>query len=260
MQFAKRGFLGENNKGFAEESHKNHKEIYCLIEKVSRLSKNVIKSSKGINLDRRQMVVICMLLKLLSRVENVISITEKGSEADAVYLLRGVIEGLAVLKCSCEQEEFIDKYLGNEVVRNKKLIEGFTNNKEYIPAWNEDYWKYVENILNRNKEVIKEYSLKGLKLSEICEDAGLKDIYITTYACLCKEVHFHPTLLMGYFFINDNKMVDINTRQDKEAAKILTTVSRYTLIALKSYCAYMKLSYINEIDILEEGFSQILGG
>lgn len=252
MQFAIRGFLGENNKRFSEVSHKNYRKIYYLIKQVSRLSKSIIKSSEGHNLDGRQILVISMLLKILNRVENIISIIEKGIEADAIYLLRGVIEGLAIFKCLCEKEEFIEKYLGNELVENNEMLRRYIKSKNYFPTRDDEYWKYVEELFNKSQGVKFEEELKKIQTRQLFQDAGIDDIYVTAYSGFSKEVHWHPSTLLGYFFINGNKMVGINTRHDNEAAKILIAVNRYTLIALKSYCTYMKLPYINEIEKLEE--------
>jgi len=257
--FERKGFLGENNKKFSETLQKNNEELYDLLSQATRIAQDAINRSKGKELDGRQILIISMFLKILNRAESTISIMEKGIEADAIYLLRGMIEAVIILKLTCQSEEFMAKYFGNEVVQNISVFNAILDNRNIFLDNTKVEFDIIAGTKKKAESLKAELSLKKINMEELAKEVGLNGIYQTAYRYFSKEVHFHPSRLEGYLVLNDNKMTATRTRISEDAAKIIVTVLSLLLEAINSYCEYMNLELKQRISKFESELAT-LGG
>lgn len=130
--------LGESNFDeltlLANQCKKLNKKQYKKIELFGRMATflitNTLKSeSEEKKLTGNQITVVSLFIKILNRAESIILTTERGIEADAILLLRGLIEQIIMLKLCCDDDENYKIYVKKAFLAQKGTVNELLDKK-----------------------------------------------------------------------------------------------------------------------------------
>lgn len=205
MSINEEGFLSEEIKKYINQIISKYQSFFTLGQEVNQSTHKVKYELEVHNEDAQQMVSACALIKLLNNFQSIYILCTYGLIIDAKIILRSMFETLFILKLSCEDVEFVKKYVEADQIYRQKLLNVAKNNPGGV--FDETRQYATEEVLNKIKQDIDANDIQELKIEQLAQRAGMKAHYDTSYRMLCNPVHSGARSLEGYLMFDGNKKV-----------------------------------------------------
>lgn len=208
MSINEEGFLSKEIKEYQGQIISKYQSLFALGKEVNQFAHKV-KCELRIHNEQQMMIVACALIKLNNNLQSIYILCSYGLIVDAKIILRSMFEVLFILKVSCEDDEFVKKYVGADQIYRKRLLEAGKNNS--VGVFDETIRNTAEKVLNKIEQDIRANNIEELKIEQLAKKAKMKAFYDTAYRALCNTAHSGARSLQEYFlFDKNNKLSALN--------------------------------------------------
>jgi len=248
MSINEEGFLSEEIKKYQDQIVSKFQSLFALGKEVNQFAHKVKYELRVHNEDVQQMIAACALIKLHNNFQTIYILCTYGLVNDAKIILRSMLEILFILKLSCEDYKFVEKYVMADQIYRQKLLNVAKSNPDGV--FDETRQYATEEVLNKIKQDIEANDIQELKIEQLAQRAGMKSHYDTAYRMLCNPTHSGARSLEGYLmFDEDKKISGLNFGPtDEDIDLVMITAIDNMGIGLVSILNFFK---IDKADVLE---------
>ena len=239
-------------------------EQYRKIETFNGIAKflieNTLKSeNENVALTGNQILIISLFIKILNRAESIVFTTERGIEADAKMLLRGLIEQLIMLKLCCDDNENHKIYAKKSILMKRGTINDLLDKKVIKGEKNIRNLKEVKEKVERITKTFDISKKENIDIEKLARRAGLYNIYAKYYRMFSDEAHSAYNTLEGYLLIDRDKnlITEIRNRSIDNSRGLLNILIAFLAKAVCYYSTYMCLNNIEVPKELEDEFKAV---
>jgi hypothetical protein len=248
-----------DNEGFLSDEINDIKEIILnrfpnTFAKCREVNHLAYRFRNTITLDydnQLHLILICLLQKILDSFQSMILLMSLGLEGDSDTITRASIEVMLQIRKLVLDSKYLERYVGSDQLRRKKLLNIAKNKPKSIlasilhgPALEETLAEIIADINKMN--------LSEISIEQIAHDVGLDAWYDLTYRTLSEGAHAGPRSLEKYLHRNekgDVLMFDFNPKCDRLVTVIITHAA-IVLIAVDSLEKVFQCGYETQIDAL----------
>jgi hypothetical protein len=173
----------------------------------------------------------------------------KGFDAEVAAIIRIIFEALFVLKCCCDDKDFVREFIKTDEKRRFKIMQ-IAQQYSYKPFLSvKDY--ATKEVISDLKEKIDKESIKDLITEQIAQKSGLKNYYDSIYRLFSDSIHTSPISLERFADANDTGDIThiVHAPRDKDAEFYLITLVD---LILKTLECVLNLFRIDKEDIIKD--------
>lgn len=251
--FDNEGFLGDEANEIRSIIHDRFATTFVICKKVNQLAHRIRKSIVLDYENSLHVVLICLFQRILDSFQSVVILMSLGLESDSNSITRSSIEAMLKLRMLTEDVEYIEKYLGSDQIRRKRILNAAKNKPQSIIGLILQ-GPELDKVLGEVIENIKEMKLSELSVEAIARQVGLGAWYDLTYRNLSEDLHSGPRSLEKYVKLdkkNGVTLFNFNPKCDR-LVPILITEAAIVLTALNSIEEVFQCGYETQIDALFE--------
>ena len=197
------------------------------------------------------LIAVCLLQRALDSFQSVTQLMMFGLEADSNSIARSSIEAMLQVRKLCTDKSYLDKYIGADQIRRRRLLNVAKSNPTSILG---SILKRPEldSVLAEVTDDIERLGLSESSIKSIAHDVGLDAWYDLNYRVLSEEVHAGPRSLERYLVRDKNgtvSMFDFRPRSER-VVPVLVSQASILLIVLDSVEKVFRTGFEAEIDSL----------
>lgn len=241
-RFSTDGYLGGQVSEIRRFIRHRWGQLLILAEKANRLAHKVRNTANITGEDIRQLVGLCLLIRLMEDYQAAVILCRQGLVVQAGVLLRTMLEGTVLLRSIQQDNTFLNQYVGNDLRERLKLAQLALNDR--IGAFDSIKTDKLADLAASLESAIAEAGIKRFSVEELAKRVGLETVYQTTYRLLSRDVHILVRSLERYFQADaEGRVTAIDyTPKTDDLEAILVLDIMILMIALDSATAIFKLS------------------
>lgn len=190
------GFLSEEAGAVQKDIRAKYATWSGVVRRLNIFAHRVISRVSVQSRDGQQVLVACVLIKLLGDIQGAVLLAERGLESQARSLLRIAVEAFFVLVNLCKEEEFLRTFIYKAEIERLKLVKAIRKNPARVF---DDVRSYMTpELIERLTREIKEVVIPPEWVKELARRAGLSHFYDGPYRLLSQDVHTSARSLERY--------------------------------------------------------------
>lgn len=207
MPFDKNGFLGKEAWALASDIRDEQNNLLALFYEVNRFVEQTVKEIRVSKSNAQELISACLFTRVLEGIQATVMLIERGLDLDATIILRGVYEALVYLRLSCEDKDFVSKYILKHDVDRLELLKKIRKDDPESKIYKiREYASHesIDQLISKLKAQIKDEGIDIKKFEKdfskrmLSEKAGMEELYKSFYYVTSDSAHTHPRILERY--------------------------------------------------------------
>lgn len=207
MPFNENGFLGEEAWALASDIRGEQENLLALFYEVNRFVEQIIKEICVSKSNAQELISACLFTRVLEGIQAAVILIERGLDLDATVIIRGVYEAIVYLRLSCDDKDFVRKYILKHDIDRLKLLKKIRKDDpegKFYKIWEYESHESIDQLILKLEAQIKDEGIDIKKIEKdfskqiLAEQAGMKDLYKSFYYVASDSAHTHSRILERY--------------------------------------------------------------
>jgi hypothetical protein len=190
------GFLSDDITHFQHHIRNRYAKYFDLIHRVNTFCQQAKHRPSINNLDGREMIAACIMIKILNDLQAAILLGERSLTSQARTLIRVGLEAFFILANICRVDDFWRSFILSDQVARLRLLRAIRDNQTVLL---EEVRSHVTpELISQLDQEIKEKGITEEKVIELARRVNLMNFYDGAYRLFSQDVHSSPRVLENY--------------------------------------------------------------
>jgi len=236
-----------DTEGYITQIRGRSPDWFDLADDVARYASDLISQLSVEQENDRDLVAAILYRRLVSALEAIIILAERGMHTEGQCVQRSMLEGLFVLGAVWKEPKTIEAFFSNDSGRVKKVLKNIKEISGPIREAVANSLTFEE--IERRIATIGNPSVKSAK--DFAKDAGLLDLYLTDYSFSSEALHHVAKDLERHIDKSGSGNVDglFWGPEAEQPFELLSPAINYVLLAIEAVRGVFNL----DSSQLEEG-------
>lgn len=190
------GFLSDDIAHFQHHIRNRHAKYFDLIHRVNTFCQQAKHRPSIDNLDGREMIAACIMIKILNDLQAAILLVERGLTSQARTLIRVGLEAFFILANICRVDDFRRSFILSDQVACLRLLRAIRDNQSVLL---EEVRSHVTpELISQLDQEVKENGITEERVMELARRVNLMNFYDGPYRLFSQDVHTSPRVLEKY--------------------------------------------------------------